>query len=844
MRLLLSLSVACLGVSACTKQVVALDGRPCDDGACADGYVCNPKLSVCVPPVTLGCDGGGLCPDDVVTGDACDTPGSYIPCLGTELDCAASGCRDCLEDHTWSVCDCLEGFVEADGDESNGCECQPSGSESCDGVDNDCDGDVDEELGLGDPCGSGACSGGMMECDGAGGLRCSTEDGGSLDRMELEVCDGNDNDCDTTADDGFTCVRGSLAHCDAGDGPDSGNTECGLTCAWSSCTVRWQRRIKLTFGNGAHLENLVDFPVLVKLTPERFDYAQSSTGADLRFYDPDMTPLPYEVERWAPGGSSYIWVRVPQIDSGSVTDYIWLYYDNPQASFGESPQAVWDDGFAAVWHLDEDANGTGSPAIYVDSTANLNHADDEVTATGKQGQVGRGQEMTGNDRVLAAVDPSMVSDQEVTVELWVEEAAQRWTYSRVIALTAAAPEDDFQISLAFDATLDYTEFRSDGGDIRFHSIDGQTELPYWIERWNPAGSVVWVKVPQGTTAFFMTYGNPDATSQSDHTEVFFPGLWRTVWETTLADHPINETEMNTVFGALAFTARAGWDGVGYVDCSPQNCNPFEDDPDENYQKLYEGWFEADTDGCYRFAINGDDAVDLHIDGGDVFKSGFAGGSLVVGWYDGHGAEVTLTHHGDRNLTAGLHRFSFRHEEGTGSDSHRAYVGACDNTTPNFAIIPLTSFWGRKRADGVAASTLGGRFVLGYGAVVPGSYGVFVGGDKVLGALATAGLEAPIGASPGGADVGAWHHVAMTYDLTELRVFADGVLLDTLPHTDAIGAASNDFYMGLIFSNAFVPNARLDEVRLSTVARSPFWLAAQHLSMRDGFITYGPSQAAP
>ncbi|MHA2023935.1 MAG: DUF2341 domain-containing protein, partial [Candidatus Thorarchaeota archaeon] len=81
----------------------------------------------------------------------------------------------------------------------------------------------------------------------------------------------------------------------------------------------WESRINLTFNNSGRNENLVDFPVLVKLTDSRFEYENAlSLGSDIRFVDSDeSTELAYHFESWTYNGDSYIWVRVPQIDANS-----------------------------------------------------------------------------------------------------------------------------------------------------------------------------------------------------------------------------------------------------------------------------------------------------------------------------------------------------------------------------------------------------------------------------------------------------------------------------------------------------------------------------------------------
>jgi len=90
-----------------------------------------------------------------------------------------------------AVCDAVLGW--------SGCTAQTPLVEACDGKDNDCDGVVDEEL-SGKPCEQsnelGTCTGTEV-CMGAQGILCTAPE------PEEDVCDGKDNDCDGSIDDGF-----------------------------------------------------------------------------------------------------------------------------------------------------------------------------------------------------------------------------------------------------------------------------------------------------------------------------------------------------------------------------------------------------------------------------------------------------------------------------------------------------------------------------------------------------------------------------------------------------------------------------------------------------------------
>jgi hypothetical protein len=86
--------------------------------------------------------------------------------------------------------------------------------------------------------------------------------------------------------------------------------------------------------------------------------------------------------------------------------------------------------------------------------------------------------------------------------------------------------------------------------------------------------------------------------------------------------------------------------------------------------------------------------------------------------------------------------------------------------------------------------------------------------------------------------GDWVFLVGTYDsgTNTGTLYVDGVLVDSRINTDGRGVANGA--AALVIGNTWEDfHGLIDEVRISDVARSEDYVAAQYLSMTDVFITY-------
>ncbi|WP_419249669.1 putative metal-binding motif-containing protein [Sandaracinus amylolyticus] len=113
----------------------------------------------------------------------------------------------------------------------------PGQPEACNGRDDDCDPTSDEGYAwMGSPLGAScACESGAR----TGVVECATATMASCD-FPAEACNGRDDDCDGTDDDGFDCVANTTSTCTVTNAgcTATGTRRCdAVTCSWETCEL-------------------------------------------------------------------------------------------------------------------------------------------------------------------------------------------------------------------------------------------------------------------------------------------------------------------------------------------------------------------------------------------------------------------------------------------------------------------------------------------------------------------------------------------------------------------------------------------------------------------------------
>ena len=536
-------------------------------------------------------------------------------------------------------------------------------------------------------------------------------------------------------------------------------------------------------------------------------------GADIRFVDADNSEtLPYEIEEWKEDDTSIIWVKVPNIpkdEPGVDSDYIWMYYGNPDASDNQEPENVWSNNYAMVQHLEE------TSGHHIDSTSNSNDSTSEnVTRQGADiGQIDGADEFDGTDSVVIPdnINSSLDITDTITVEAWVKGSVSVAAWKSPTGYTDGSWENE---EMAFDEN---TATAAECG----------TEAEVW------SSYLELLISPAITCDKIRLYLNQSIDDWNGLGIDVYDDAWHNIYQWTYPGpgwHIFNipagaktvskaRVQGRSIYGEDMYICEFDFHQPGTYWTTPQTSSSsnsywsplvaVRDDKMDTYAEsevgvgewsfpLYIGFNAYTLCKSVRFWMdysNGDlSRIVISADIGGEWKTIWDGPCEWGKWWD---IDLDPTGWGNPVLVKQIRiEFYNSHDD----ENSMVYVYECD-----FSEYPVPNQIKKGSAYGIGRDTA-----------------------NALGTINNNTISTPISAG--------WQHIVLTYDGAEQKLYVNSVLKASQPLSGEINTNLDD----LIIGSGFV--GIIDEVRISDIARSDSWIKARYNSMIDNFINYGDEEA--
>jgi len=231
-------------------------------------------------------------------------------------------------------------------------------------------------------------------------------------------------------------------------------------------------RQKLVFDNTDQSNGHEDFPVVATSTDSDFWSHVQDDYRDLRFVNDDGDELYFEVEEFNYSGDDMTtWVRLNYAHA-TITDSVWMYYGNSGAATSTyaSSTAVWDEDYAAVFHLQDssDTSHTDDSTRY-DRGATKGAAGEPTEIAGK---ISYGEDYDGGDYLSFAQIDFGTDDFSIMTWFKTSQSAdvgsmmQNYTGSEFMGMTIYSSKTNCY-------------YRKNGGSEEYFASDANTNNNAW-----------------------------------------------------------------------------------------------------------------------------------------------------------------------------------------------------------------------------------------------------------------------------------------------------------------------------------------------------------------------------